>query len=83
MNRYQEELLKLAHDNYNKSGSSYAEYQTGNSDEWFYYSNAAEELEEQGIIKNLASHNLRISYELTPQGIAIFRQRYKGTRWSL
>lgn len=85
LNTFEKHLLKLAHENFRKNGSSYTEVQPKNGDEAIYLSDAAEYLEESGHIvshsnalangsASILNGGLIISYELTEEGLSVAKE---------
>ncbi|AMA72899.1 hypothetical protein ACH33_08535 [Aneurinibacillus sp. XH2] len=77
MNKFEIELIKLAFENYQKTGNATGVFFAKNSDEWFHYTNALEYLIEDGYAESSENTNswrcnsngLQISYELTEIGL--------------
>lgn len=77
MNKFENELLKIAYENYRKSGKATGVTIGRNGDEIFHYSNALDSLVEQEYViptsDNYDPNSInilapRVSYELTDKG---------------
>lgn len=86
MGKFEMELLKLAYENYQKTGDAAAEKLLKNGDEFLYYTSAAEYLAEQNYIiplsDNILADRVDISdisgtllrFELTEKGLQYVTQ---------
>lgn len=88
MNQFEIKLLRLAYENYLKTGNIYYELLPRGGDELMYFTDAAESLSELGYILPLSENigassidvtpsNLVISYELTNLGLRYIKENLK------
>lgn len=89
MNRFEEFLISYAYECYSKTGSSYVEFQPKNSEELYYYSQAAECLDDEKLInpfsENIGTDSISLldpegtllCYDLTDAGLQFAKENFK------
>lgn len=87
INKFETTLLKTSCEYYEKTCERRFEYQPSNSDDWFYYSDAARYLSDNGYITAISEnihkdiidviHETALIFEITDLGIAWVKRNSK------